>query len=149
MSRTKVIEEILGQRAQRAKELTALDGVAGELDRALAELDRVRTALVDKVEDDTRVRFLAMGDQVNEIRSGIAGVRIDIGRTATRFRRQALTVGAVGRSGQGKSAFLQSLTGLSNQEIPAARGTFTTGTPSLIRHGDGPTMAEAELYDEA
>jgi ABC-type glutathione transport system ATPase component len=41
-------------------------------------------------------------------------VRRDIAHTDARLGRPALTIGAVGRSGQGKSRFLQSLTGLTD-----------------------------------
>jgi hypothetical protein len=149
VTRTELIDGILSQRARRAEELAALDGVAAELDAALASVDGVRLALCDKVDGETQIRLSAMGGQLEDIRRNVVGLRRDISRTSSRFSRPTLSVGAVGRSGQGKSAFLQSLTGLTDVEIPAARGGFMTGVPSLVRHGTGPTQAEAELYDEA
>jgi len=148
-TRADLIDRILSQRSERSKELADLDDVADKLDLAFADVDGVRLALCGKVDGDTQVELLGMGVQVDDIRRNIASLRRDIGRTSSRFGRPALSIGAVGRSGQGKSAFLQSLTGLSNQEIPAAKGRFMTGVPSLIRHGTGATLAEAELYDEA
>jgi hypothetical protein len=144
-----VIERILSRRAERAVGLRALERVAVELDQSLISVNDVRLVLCDKVDGDSQAGLLRIGVQIDDIRRSIANLQRDISRAFSRFTRPTLSIGAVGRSGQGKSAFLQSLTGLSGREIPAAKGGFMTGVPSLIRHGTGPTVADVELYDKA
>ncbi|HTJ38973.1 MAG TPA: hypothetical protein VL738_37555 [Dactylosporangium sp.] len=149
MSRAERIERILRRREERAQELAAVEHVAAGLDQALVRLETARVALTAKVDDDARAELDLVAAGIADLRRGVAAVRRDVGRTDARFRRPTLTIGAVGRSGQGKSRFLQTLTGLTSQEIPAARGGFMTGVPSLIRHGGGSTSAEVEFHDEA
>ncbi len=119
------------------------------LDDALAHLDDTQRMLQAKVDPDALDTLQHVAASIADLRRQGATVRRDIGRTDARLRRPTLTIGAVGRGGQGKSRFLQSLTGLSDKEIPAARGGFMTGAPSLIRPGTGPTTAEVEFHDAA
>jgi energy-coupling factor transporter ATP-binding protein EcfA2 len=149
VARADIIDSILSRRAQRVEDLSALERVAAELDLALVDMNSVRLVLCDKVDGDAHAGLLGMGVLIDDIRRNVAGLQRDISRTASRFSRRVLSIGAIGRSGQGKSTFLQSLTGLSSREIPAAKGGFMTGVPSQIRHGPGPTIAEVEFYDEA
>jgi len=51
-----------------------------------------------------------------------------------RFHREALTIGVIGQARQGKSRLLQSLTGLTFEEIPDGDLGFCTGVRSDIHH---------------
>ncbi|WP_431896737.1 hypothetical protein [Micromonospora haikouensis] len=143
------IELILASRMRRADELVDLDKKVVRLDGALETLETVRANLLPRVDGEV----LAMLDQISlslgECRRFAAAARREIGRDEARFRRQMLTIGVVGRGGQGKSRFLQRLTGLTDQEIPAARGGFMTGAPSIVQNAPGPTSAEVEFHDQA
>lgn len=59
----------------------------------------------------------------------------DLDKLHRRLSREQLVVGAIGLTRQGKSRFLQSLTGLSDREIPTSSGGFCTGVETEIRHG--------------
>lgn len=63
----------------------------------------------------------------------------------SRFEREAIRIAFIGYERQGKSTFLQSITGLSNNVIPAYDGTSCTGAVSIIHNTDSPFRAEIEL----
>ena len=63
-----------------------------------------------------------------------------------RFTRDAVQIAFVGYERQGKSRFLQSISGLSNSVIPAYSGTSCTGTVSVIHNVDSGFKAKIEFY---
>ena len=63
-----------------------------------------------------------------------------------RFSREAVQIAFVGYERQGKSRFLQSISGLSNSVIPAYSGTSCTGTVSVIHNVDSGFKAKIEFY---
>ncbi|MEQ8961380.1 MAG: hypothetical protein RLP02_26225, partial [Coleofasciculus sp. C2-GNP5-27] len=65
-----------------------------------------------------------------------------------RFSRPTLNIGVVGLMGQGKSTFLQSISGLSDDEIPALRGGACTAVRSTIYHQPGEPYAEVTVHSE-
>lgn len=67
-----------------------------------------------------------------------------------RFSRDTLNIGVVGLARQGKSTILQSLTGLSDDEIPSSDRMPCTSVQSNIYHiPDGETYALVYFYSEA
>jgi len=67
-----------------------------------------------------------------------------------RFSRNTLNIGVAGLAGQGKSTLLQSLTGLSSQEIPSGAEGHCTGAPSMIQnHDSDETYAKVAFFTEA
>jgi hypothetical protein len=148
VNRAAAIERILSRRARDAEEIHDLDQTVLRLDGTLTHLADAQQALQSKVDPDALAMLATIGGGIAELRRRVALTRNDLGRTAARLARPTLAIGVVGRGGQGKSRFLQSLTGLTDREIPAARGGFMTGAPSLIKPGTGPTTAEVEFHDE-
>ena len=65
-----------------------------------------------------------------------------------RFKRDTLNIGVVGKMGQGKSTFLQTVTALSDEEIPAKSGPACTSVQSVIRNYSGEEYAMIEFYSE-
>lgn len=65
-----------------------------------------------------------------------------------RFKRESVRIAFIGFERQGKSTFLQSMTGLPNEVIPAYDGTSCTGAVSVIhnRKTKTPFRAEIEFY---
>jgi hypothetical protein len=129
------INDVLLRRAQLAAALvdrrTTLDQLSVALDRSRFALE----ALGATSEADAEAALGAVRRQGQVASEAIAGERRSIDDLLRRFTRDSLNVGAVGRGRQGKSRFLQSLTGLTQAEIPDSNEGFTTGTTSLIRHG--------------
>ena len=56
----------------------------------------------------------------------------DLERLRNRFSRKALNITVIGRARQGKSRLLQTITGLSAEEIPDGNLAFCTGVRSDI-----------------
>ncbi|BDA76474.1 hypothetical protein CAL7716_106400 (plasmid) [Calothrix sp. PCC 7716] len=65
-----------------------------------------------------------------------------------RFSRSTLNIGVVGWTGQGKSTFLKSFSGLTDNEIPALPGGACTAVRSTIQHSDGDTHAIVTFHSE-
>lgn len=65
-----------------------------------------------------------------------------------RFQRESVRIAFIGYERQGKSTFLQSMTGLPNEVIPAYDGTSCTGAVSVIHNQktQTPFRAEIEFY---
>jgi hypothetical protein len=65
-----------------------------------------------------------------------------------RFGRDTVCIAMIGYERQGKSTFLQAISGLENDVIPAYSGTSCTGAVSVIHNIDGPFRAEIEMYSK-
>ncbi len=66
-----------------------------------------------------------------------------------RFEREAIRVAFIGYERQGKSTFLQSMTGLPNEIIPAYDGTSCTGAVSIIHNSTSPLNVKIEFCTAA
>lgn len=64
-----------------------------------------------------------------------------------RFSRDAVQIAFIGYERQGKSCFLQSISGLNNKVIPAYSGTSCTGAVSVIHNVDKDLEVQIEFYD--
>lgn len=72
----------------------------------------------------------------------------ELGKLRLRFKREAVRIAFIGHERQGKSTFIQSMTGLPNEVIPAYDGTSCTGAVSVIHNADigKPFIAKVEFY---
>lgn len=64
-----------------------------------------------------------------------------------RFSRNAVQIAFIGFERQGKSCFLQSISGLNNKVIPAYSGTSCTGAVSVIHNVDRELEVHIEFYE--
>ena len=71
---------------------------------------------------------------------------ITIKELQTRFSRKTLNIGVLGMARQGKSRLLQTLTGLSNSEIPDGGNQHCTGVRSDIHHQENITTYAKVLF---
>jgi ribosome biogenesis GTPase A len=99
------------------------------LDEDVAKVDKLRSVLKRIVDTDILNRYT------------------ELTNLERRFSRTTLNIGVVGNARQGKSTFLQKLTGLSNDEIPSAADGHCTGAPSIVIN-DFDTYADIEFYTE-
>ena len=63
-----------------------------------------------------------------------------------RFSRDAVQIAFIGYERQGKSCFIQSISGLNNKVIPAYSGTSCTGAVSIIHNVDQDLEVHIEFY---
>ena len=73
---------------------------------------------------------------------------VDLRRIRERLCRDTLNIAVIGRARQGKSRLLQSVTGLSDEEIPSGDGEFCTGVRSDIINKDCETYAVVHFLSE-
>ena len=137
MTRAAKIAAIHTERAGNASVADNLRAHLSEVGAALSSIDRIRADLLTRVEDDASERLSAWAVPLRELSDRVAREQSALERVLARLRRPTLNIGVVGRAGQGKSRFLQSLTGLTSREIPDGSGRFCTGVPSLVQHVPG------------
>ena len=91
-----------------------------------------------------RARFEAVntGDTLRAVDDQIARLEMLRGR----FGREAVQIAFVGEERQGKSRFLQSMTGLDNRVIPAFDGDSCTGAVSIIHNHAGQFRAHLVFF---
>ena len=143
MVRSEKISQIHGQRAKDAVLAGQLRACLTRIEAALANIERVRAELLPRVEDDARDRLLSLAAPLRNLSLRVSQEQLALDRVLARLSRPTLNIGMVGRARQGKSRFLQSLTGLTSREIPDGRGDFCTGVPSVIQHvASGTTYAD-------
>ena len=137
MSLAEKIAAIHAERERQASDAGDIGARLSEIGAALGHIDRLRLDLLGRVEDDALDRLLAWEVPLREIAERITREQAALELVLARLSRPTLNIGMVGRARQGKSQFLQSLTGLTSQEIPAGAGRFCTGAPSMIEHVPG------------
>ena len=129
------IAEVVARRqalAVIASRATGLEDLRRAVSSAEMEISSVEVALAETdVSAATESARSAASVAVKMI-DEMAG---DLDRLHRRLSRDRLVVGAIGLTRQGKSRFLQSLTGLTDHEIPTSSGGFCTGVETEIRHG--------------
>lgn len=73
----------------------------------------------------------------------------ELERLEKRFGRDGVQIALVGTARKGKSTFLQSLTGLPDEVIPASSGSDCTGAVSVIENvDDGEFRIQIDYYNE-
>ncbi|AFZ38317.1 hypothetical protein Sta7437_4889 (plasmid) [Stanieria cyanosphaera PCC 7437] len=65
-----------------------------------------------------------------------------------RFERNSINIGVVGLARQGKSTFLQAVSGLTDNEIPSSDGQPCTTVQSNIFHSEGITSGVVHFHSE-
>ncbi len=148
-SRAQKIQSIIESRkpmAERARKESA------RLGDVFKELDTFKVCIANsarKVDREYADKLQGLSSQVDAVRDAVTDATRECERLAARFARPTLNIGVAGRAGQGKSTLLQQITGLTNEEIPAAAGDHCTGAPSIVTNHDSPeTYADITFYTE-
>ena len=87
-------------------------------------------------EFDGVVHILEEADKINE---NVTKCLAELKHIQSRLNRKTLNIAVIGRARQGKSRLLQTITGLSADEIPDGSGAFCTGVRSEIINEDTDT----------
>jgi hypothetical protein len=149
-----LVEKITRIHAERARNATSaqeLGTTLATVGAALSSLERIRVDLLQRIDDEKiREPLLSLAAPLQELRDRTAKEQVALEKSLVRLRRPTLNIGMVGRARQGKSTFLQSLTGLTSEQIPDGSGQFCTGVPSLIQHVPGGIIyADVYFHSEA
>jgi hypothetical protein len=148
-SRSAKILEILANRRPFAKRANQTVEQLRLVSAALAEFVQFLPNMLQRdIPEESRNKISQLERQIPALQASITKQQADLLQLALRFGRNTLNIGIVGNARQGKSTFLQALTGLTNEEIPAAETDHCTGAPSLIiNHKD--TYADVEYFSES
>ena len=135
------LDTILATRATRLKDIDA--AIAAwksrevELEGVLAKMEAAERVNPDLHGASARLRSAA---------EAVRGVLADYALVRVRFARETLCIGIGGTAGMGKSTFLQSATGLSENEIPTGDLLCTTAVRSLIENSLDEKSAIADFH---
>lgn len=100
------------------------------------------------LEESARLTITSLEQELDTfINDGrISDVRKKLNEILIRFQRNSLCVAIVGNKGQGKSKFLQGVTGLGDEIIPTGTGKDTTGAQMIFINDASVTDVKALLH---
>lgn len=142
------IKEIIAQRLPLAEKIATVESNLKLLRDKLQRLEAQKQELLTKTTDATIASYLAEIDLLT-VKNKLEQETAILSQLKARFARKTLNIGVVGRAGQGKSQLLQSLSGLTNAEIPTGDRQHCTGVRSTIHHNPNlETYAEIWFHSE-
>ena len=143
------IARIIQKRRPLAQKIETVENNLRTLSIALRQLENQRDQVLSKVSDSSTIGRLREID-CSAIQRSIDSELASLSSLKSRFSRNTLNIGVIGRARQGKSRLLQSLTGLSTVEIPDGDDQHCTGVRSNIHHNSeiGETYAEVWFHTE-
>lgn len=147
-TRTEKINDIISVRKETAREIESLQKWLWDCRNALVTFRQSITAPDSVVASNAATATLAA--RSSAIEADIVSDSVALDKVHSHFAKDTLAVAVVGQAGMGKSTFLQSLTGLSDLQIPAGSGRACTSTQSRIDNlSIGPGFAEVFYYSRA
>ncbi|MBE9129924.1 MULTISPECIES: dynamin family protein [unclassified Coleofasciculus] len=146
-NRSQTIASIIEKRQPLAQKIQGVEERLRGVMEVLRTLDERCHQLRGQIQDTN------ISDRLNAINVAPLQVQIthhqdELRQLRNRFSRNTLNIGVVGLMGQGKSTFLQSISGLTDDEIPALRGGACTAVRSTICHQSGETYADVTVHSE-
>ncbi|MDY7008484.1 MAG: AAA-like domain-containing protein [Cyanobacteriota bacterium] len=148
MDRASRITGIIRQRNPRG---TKVQKLIDKLNSLLSELENMETVcsrFVTTINDaSVTTNLSALFQLFVGIKRKIQAVKQTLTKLYKRFSRENLTIAFVGSAGQGKSRFIQALTGLTKKEVPDGTMHNCTGVKVIIAHSaDNQTRGEVYLH---
>ena len=148
MNRTAQIANIIEKRQPFANKIEEIGVNLNLLSSRLSYLEDYRQQLLSRVDEPSITGRLKEID-FSKIQQNLVSELQALDKLKTRFSRDTLNIGVIGRARQGKSRLLQSLTGLTAAEIPDGSGQHCTGVRSTIHHNPNvKTYGEVLFYTE-
>lgn len=159
MEINQTIEEILRHRRERLPRIEAAIDYLRLVSEKIGAIDTLKQSIDQDAESgigqysamlqsDPSIKLRLDVIDTRQIKVDIAKQQERLNLLKTRFSREAVQIAFVGYERQGKSRFLQSITGLSNNVIPAYSGTSCTGAVSVIHNSKEPLRAHIQFYSE-
>lgn len=146
-NRTEKIVSILEKRRPLAEKIQGVEANLRSLSSTLLRLEDHRKDLLTKINDENACKRLQEID-FTAIQEKIKDESVKLVTLRERFSCRTLNIGVVGLMGQGKSTLLKSLSGLTDNEIPALEGGACTAVRSTIENQPGETIAEVTLHSQ-
>lgn len=134
MNRSQTISSILRNRHQRVEEVRKRSEYLSTLRADRDTMIALKEQLIPHMKDDAaRARMAQVDEALSKVTGNLNRMETILRRLEARFQRKTLNIGVVGRPKQGKSTFLQSLTGLDEATVPTG-DVWVTGAPSYLRN---------------
>ena len=148
-ARPQRIAQILEDRRPFATKANKLATQLSSVSQALENLSTFLPEVKERdIPDESRDKIVRLQSRIPKIQVDISEQKAELQQLGLRFSRNTLNVGIVGNARQGKSTFLQALTGLTSEEIPSAETDHCTGAPSLIiNHNE--TYADIQYFTKS
>jgi energy-coupling factor transporter ATP-binding protein EcfA2 len=125
-----------------------VDSNINDLRSSISELEDRRLKLISLIDDSETKTELGKLDFSNFI-DQLEEESEKLSKISKRFLRGNINIGVVGITGHGKSTFLQSLSGLPNELLPAREGEPCTASKSIVTHyEEGEPYAKVIFYSE-
>lgn len=144
------ISSILKEREKTIKDTLETLAYLDETLRILNELNQHQKELAayHHIDDKSKKTLQDIGGDLSKAISSYKQEKKVWKNLCARFSRDKIHIGVIGRQRQGKSTFLQNLTNLKSEIIPARDGVACTSVQSIIYHTDDKDTAEVIYYDE-
>ena len=142
---SKKIEEIIQQRVPLVARIETVEENLQQLANKLFDIEESRIRLIGTVNNPQAKEFLNSLNFLH-LRGNVTDHLRELEFLRKRLSRNTLNIGVVGLMGQGKSTFLQRISGLKDDVIPARKGGACTAVRSTIYHDEGETYAEVILH---
>ena len=133
-NRSARITEIIQKRQPLAQRIISVESNLKNLQNAIQILESDRKQQLNQWPNEAKIVDKLNKIDFSSILSKIEKELRELHKLRIRFARQTLNIGVVGQMKQGKSTLLQTLSGLSNDEIPARSGKACTAVRSTIYH---------------
>lgn len=146
--------------SQRAKHLPKIRAMRVHLQKMLEKLDKLDSlvAVVNgeiaqqkgdyyaMIAENSKMEIAFHKVNTHDVRQLITEQLKRLEILEKRFERDTVCIAMIGYERQGKSTFLQAISGLENEVIPAYSGTSCTGAVSVIHNTDGEFRTEIDMY---
>ena len=141
------IEAIITKRHEQAKKVQSITEKWQSLRQELKALEKERKRHISSISDPesnsySRLSSIDLSDWIKKISRKID----ELENLKTKLSRETLNIGVVGRMRQGKSQLLQSLTGLTDAEIPTSAEGVCTRILSKVFHQPNGSRNEVEFH---
>ncbi|MFD7815629.1 hypothetical protein ACFV6E_22255 [Streptomyces sp. NPDC059785] len=136
--------------AARRERLTHIESATHRWSAVSAGLTELQSSLKrlaahPDLSDEVRVQLSA--PSLPPAQAAVAELHELLRAAASRFARDTVNIGVSGRARVGKSTLLQSISGLSDTQIPTGSGLPVTAVRSRIFHSSGPERAVLRFHD--
>ncbi|MEW6709006.1 MAG: hypothetical protein AB1403_04220 [Candidatus Riflebacteria bacterium] len=147
-ARAEKIAAIIDQRKPIAEKIQQAEKNLQKLFNNLASFQDILSVLSNKVDEEFSQELGKIFSLISDTQAKIKGQDGIFNILMRRFTRETINIGVVGRARQGKSRLLQSMSGLSNNEIPDGKSGHCTGTRSRLIHSGGAVKATIFFHNE-
>ena len=147
LTRSQAIDNIIGQRLPLVKKITSVEVKLNLLADILRVIEERRQELQQQVKEADITSHLANLD-LSSLQLKITTQIDQLCQLRQRLSRDNLTIGVVGLTGEGKSTFLQNLSGVTIAVIPILKGGACTAVSNTLYHNPDETLAEVTIHSE-